>query len=91
GTKAKWLLLLSSIVLLAIVGVWIFQYSGYGERFEIVDELGGNIFPSAILSVATTDAEVIKPVEGLYVGNPKSVISIRLKTRRANSRVRVEV
>ena len=51
----------------------------------------GNIFPSAILSVATTDAEVIKPVEGLYVGNPKSVISIRLKTRRANSRVRVEV
>ena len=91
GTKAKWLLLLSSIVLLAIVGVWIFQYSGYGERFEIVDELGGNIFPSAILSVATTDAEVIKPVEGLYVGNPKSIISIRLKTRRANSRVRVEV
>jgi len=91
GTKAKWLLLLSSIVLLAIVGVWIFQYSGYGERFEIVDELGGNIFPSAILSVATTDAEVIKPVEGLYVGNPKSVISIRLKTRRTNSRVRVEV
>lgn len=52
---------------------------------------GGNIFPSAILSVATTDAEVIKPAKGLFVGNPKSVLSIRLRTRSAYSRVRIEV
>lgn len=41
------------------------------DDFEIVDQLGGNLFPSAILSVATTDAQVIQPMEGNCIGNPK--------------------
>lgn len=59
--------------------------------YEIVDQLGGNIFPSAILSVAATDAEVIPPADSLFVGNPKSLIAIRVKSDQANSLVRVEL
>ena len=39
----------------------VFKYTSFNSGFEIVDDLGGNIFPSAILSVATTDAQVIVP------------------------------
>lgn len=59
--------------------------------FEITDQLGGNIFPSAILSVAATDAEVIPPADSVYVGNPKSLIAVRVESEQANSLVRVEL
>lgn len=59
--------------------------------FEITDDLGGNIFPSAILSVATTDAQVIEPADSVYVGNPKSCIAIRLRSHTPYSRVRIDV
>lgn len=60
-------------------------------QFDITDQLGGNIFPSSILSVATTDAQVIRPADGAYVGSPKSCIAIRLKSGRPGSVVRVEL
>ena len=63
----------------------------FRSGFEITDELGGNIFPSSILSVATTDAQVIVPADSLYVGNSKSCISIRIRSGKAYSRVRIEV
>ena len=63
----------------------------FRSGFEIADELGGNIFPSSILSVATTDAQVIVPADSLYVGNSKSCISIRIRSGKAYSRVRIEV
>jgi hypothetical protein len=53
--------------------------------------LGGNIFPSAILSTATTDSNIILPSETPYLGNPKSTISIKVWSPTANSRVRIEV
>ena len=71
--------------------VWFIKYTPYRAGFEITDQLGGNIFPSSILSVATTDAQVIKPVSALYLGNPKSIISVKLKSTIAYSRVRIEV
>lgn len=61
------------------------------DTYEVVDQLGGNLFPSAILSVATTDAQIIKPMAGNYVGNPKACIGIRLRSGRANTVVRVEL
>ncbi|WP_148372396.1 hypothetical protein [Bacteroides bouchesdurhonensis] len=78
-------------ILLIIGGMSIFRYTSFSKNFEIVDDLGGNIFPSAILSVATTDAQVITPSDSLYLGNPKSCIAIRIKSRTAYSRVRIEV
>lgn len=78
-------------LLILIGGVSLFRYASSGSGFEIVDDLGGNIFPSAILSVATTDAQVIVPSDSVYVGNPKSCVAVRLKSRKAYTRVRVEV
>lgn len=51
--------------------------------FEITDELGGNIFPSSILCVATTDAQVIIPVDSMFVGNPKSCIAVRVRSAKS--------
>lgn len=75
-------------VLAAIVTLRIVTFQ---SDFEIIDDLGGNIFPSAILSVATTDAQVIQPADSIYVGNPKSCVAVRVKSGTAFSRVRVEV
>ena len=41
------------VLLLLLGGVSVFKYTTFNPGFEIVDDLGGNIFPSAILSVAS--------------------------------------
>ena len=87
---------ISLIIVLAIIifagGLYlIITTVPFRADFEITDDLGGNLFPSAILSVASTDAQVIVPIDSIFVGNPKSIIGIRVKTNKANSRVRVEV
>lgn len=63
----------------------------FADDYELVDQLGGNLFPSAILSVATTNTQVIPPMSGEYVGNPKSCVAIKLKSGRANTVVRIEL
>lgn len=85
----KWLLLIAVLFFLAGV-IWLNRAS-FRPVFEITDELGGNIFPSAILSVATTDAQVIVPADSLYIGNSKSCIAVRVRSFKAYSRVRIEV
>lgn len=88
----RWrLLIIAGVLALVVIGsVWL-NMAPFRSGFEITDELGGNIFPSSILSVATTDAQVIVPVDSIYVGNPKSCIAIRIRSGKAYSRVRVEV
>ena len=81
--------IIGSVVVLLILlgGMSVFKYTSFNSGFEIVDDLGGNIFPSAILSVATTDAQVIVPSDSNYLGNPKSCIAVRVKSKTAYSRV----
>lgn len=80
------------VILLIIAAVLLWKnFDTFRPGFEITDELGGNIFPSAILSVATTNAQVIVPPDTLYIGNPKSVISIRVRSGKAFSRIRLEI
>lgn len=81
--------ILGAVVLVA--GISAYRLSAFRSGFEITDDLGGNIFPSAILSVATTDAQVIESSDSVYVGNPKSCIAIRLRSRKPYSRVRIDV
>lgn len=77
---------------LAAVAALVFLKVGTGRAdFEIIDPLGGNIFPSAVLSVATTEAMVVLPMDSTYVGNPKAPFAIRLHAKKAGSRVRVEL
>ena len=82
--------IMGTLLLVIIGSVWL-NTAPFRSGFEITDEMGGNIFPSSILSVATTDAQVIVPVDSMYVGNPKSCIAVRVRSRNAYSRVRVEV
>ena len=55
GAKKWWLVIVLLMVIAGGIFFW-FVPSPFRPGFEIVDDLGGNIFPSAILSVATTDA-----------------------------------
>ena len=80
------------VVLLAVGAVrYLLNGVSLREGFEITDDLGGNIFPSAILSVATTNAQVIVPGDSLFVGNPKGCIAVRLRSGAAFSRIRIEL
>ncbi|TWV12359.1 hypothetical protein FQ707_10315 [Bacteroidaceae bacterium HV4-6-C5C] len=90
--QPKWRLIAisSALIVIVVVSVWL-NLGSLRSDFEISDVLGGNIFPSSILSVATTDVQVILPSDTLYVGNPKSCISVKLRSGKAYSHVRVEV
>ena len=90
--RYKWRLpALIALLVVVVAGSFWLNTALFRSGFEIADELGGNIFPSSILSVATTDAQVIVPADSLYVGNSKSCISIRIRSGKAYSRVRIEV
>ena len=56
-----------AILFVIVTGMSIYKYASFSSGFEITDDLGGNIFPSAILSVATTDAQVIEPSDFISV------------------------
>lgn len=90
--QLKWhiLLIIAVLAVVIISSIWL-NVAPFRSGFEITDELGGNIFPSSILSVATTDAQVIVPGDSMYVGNPKSCIAVRVRSAKAYSRVRIEV
>lgn len=88
--KWRFPVIVAVLALVAVGSVWL-NSAPFRSGFEIADELGGNIFPSSILSVATTDAQVIVPADSMYVGNPKSGIAVRIRSGQAHSRVRVEV
>ena len=90
--RYKWRLpALIALLVVVVAGSFWLNTAPFRSVFERTDELGGNIFPSSILSVATTDAQVIVPADSLYVGNSKSCISIRIRSGKAYSRVRIEV
>mgnify|MGYP006914996473 CR=1 FL=1 len=84
--RYKWRLPALIALLVVVAGSFWLNTAPFRSGFEITDELGGNIFPSSILSVATTDAQVIVPADSLYVGNSKSCISIRIRSGKAYSR-----
>lgn len=84
-------LVVGVLVALAVAGSLWLNFSLFRSDFEISDELGGNIFPSAILSVATTDAQVIVPTDTNYIGNPKAYIAVKVRSGKAFSKIRIEV
>lgn len=85
------LLLCIMLMVVAVGATYVWLRKPFSSDFEIVDQLGGNLFPSAILSVATTDAQIIEPIDTPYVGNPKSCIAIKVKSVQPGTKVRVEL
>lgn len=91
--KLLWRITAVVLSLTMLVGgiTYVVMKCPFADDYELVDQLGGNLFPSAILSVATTNTQVIPPMSGEYVGNPKSCVAIKLKSGRANTVVRIEL
>ncbi|MCK9160244.1 MAG: hypothetical protein M0P00_07130 [Bacteroidaceae bacterium] len=89
--QRKEILGITSIFFLVVIAILLFTFSPFKNTFEITDELGGNIFPSAILSVATTNTQIIVPEDSMYLGNSKSCIAIKIKSNTPYSHVRIEV
>jgi hypothetical protein len=91
--KLLWHLTAVVLSLTMLVGgiTYVVMKRPFADDYELVDQLGGNLFPSAILSVATTNTQVIPPMSGEYVGNPKSCVAIKLKSGHANTVVRIEL
>lgn len=83
--------LVCGVILIIVVFAAWYALRPSSSDFEITDQLGGNIFPSAILSVATSDDVAVTPVDTPYVGTPKSLFAIKLRSGRANSVVRIEL
>ena len=91
--KLLWRITAVELSLTMLVGgiTYVVMKRPFADDYELVDQLGGNLFPSAILSVATTNTQVIPPMSGEYVGNPKSCVAIKLKSGHANTVVRIEL
>lgn len=87
-------ILLGVIVVLAGLAFSALFFRGRifpSTSFELTDDLGGNIFPAAILSVATSDALLVTPLDTLVLGNPKSNIAVRITSPMPNARLQIEV
>lgn len=91
--KLLWRITAVVLSLTMLVGgiTYVVMKRPFADDYKLVDQLGGNLFPSAILSVATTNTQVIPPMSGEYVGNPKSCVAIKLKSGHANTVVRIEL
>lgn len=90
-TKWKIAVAILSIIILFSASFYMYRNDLFGSNFEITDDLEGNIFPSSIISLATTDTIVINPADSTYLGNPKSSVAIRLTSKVANSKVRIKL
>ena len=81
------------LVLCMVMGGILYVCRNYllVQSFEITDELGGNIFPSTILSTAATGADIIAPADSNYVGKPLSGMAVKVKSTYANTRVQIHI
>lgn len=89
--RLREVLVFTVAMLLVAGGYGLYRHTYGNTDFEITDELSGYLFPSMILSTATTDESFVQPADTPYVGNPKSCIGIRLRSRTRNSRVHIEL
>ena len=79
------------ILLLIGVGVWLYRIEPFKTKFEVRESLGGNLFPSLLLSTATTDTVIVQPMDTAWLGNPKSGIGVFVSSSRGVSRVRIHI
>lgn len=89
GKKEFWLTVLA--ILVVGVGIYLYKRTFVEQDFEIVDPLSGNIFPSAILSLATSDASILSASDSSYIGSPRyGGIGIKIRSLSPNSKIRIE-
>lgn len=89
--KYKIVISMFFILLLTGVGVWLYRIEPFKTKFEVRESLGGNLFPSLLLSTATTDTVIVQPMDTAWLGNPKSGIGVFVSSSRGVSRVRIHI
>ena len=87
--KTVIIILLSIFIIGGSYLIYYFRDTIFEPKWEIVDELDGNIFPSIVLSLAKSDSSIISPVDSNFIGNVKSGFAIKIENQKANSNVRI--
>ena len=83
---------ITALVVAAAVTLFVYRDRLFHSAdFELGDELGGNVFPSMLLSVAATNTLIVNPAYSPALGNPKAGIYLRIMAPQANTRLRVEI
>lgn len=92
-TVCFWRSLCIVLLLTIICAVSYYSYllRKESDKFEVVSELSGNIFPSLILSTASTGTQVVLPLSQNYLGNPQATFGIKLKSPSKLCKVHVEL
>lgn len=76
--------------LLIAAGIYI-RNVFFNPNWEITDKLDGNIFPSVILSSATSEKNVVQRTDSNMLGNPKTPFAIRIKNANRNAHLHIEI
>lgn len=80
-----------AFLLLIWIGVFFYLRNFSISKIELVNELGGNVFPIMILSTATTGTSILQPVDSLFVGTPQSGIALKIYSPAKNTKVRISI
>ena len=90
--KRRKIIIVSIVLLLVCGGFFVRHYDKiFKPQWEIVDKLDGNIFPSIVLSLASTNHIVIEPVSPEALGNRKSTFAIKIENPAEDSKVRIQL
>lgn len=76
---------------LMATGIYVYQEQFRDADIEVVNDFGGNVFPSVLLATATTNSSVIKAADSTSLGNVQTGIAIRLTAPVEHSKVRIEL
>lgn len=79
------------VIVAALAGLYIYKYEPFKKTVQINDNLDNNIFPSLVISTATTDTIIVPPSESIWIGNPKSVLSLAIETHKAPSTAKITI
>lgn len=82
--------LLALLLVAGSVFYW-YRHRQIEEAFTVESTLGGNIFPSAIFSTATTGTRVIQGFSEHQLGNPSCEFGIRIRNPHRMTKVHIEV
>lgn len=95
GYKTKRLRNRAMIVLIAIIALLciFFVYKDIYSKNDIIisDNLDNNIFPSLVISTATTDTTIVMPTDSSWIGNPKSPFNLTIHSPKLPVTIKITI
>jgi hypothetical protein len=80
-----------AVIILVGAGYFYLREQYFNSNWEIEDPFDGNIFPSVILSTATTPELLIQSPDTNFVGNARSFFAIRVKSQPDNAHIIIKI